>query len=94
MESKNKKNDLGEIILKFLHEAQESNVLQTKSFKYEKKLADELGMVCENIKNENTLKLFLELETSIEELKIKIKKDYFQLGFAAGKAEIELCEKQ
>lgn len=93
MESKNRKNNLEEIILKFLHEAQENNVLQTNSFKYEKKLADDFGKACENIKNENTLKLFLDLEALIEEAKTEIKKDYFQLGFAAGKAEIELCEK-
>lgn len=94
METHNQKNNLYEVILKFLKETQENSILQTNSFKYEKKLADTFGIAYENIKNENNLKLFLELEALIEETKTEIKKDYFQLGFAAGKAEIELYEKQ
>lgn len=95
----NQNKNLQKIILAFVKETQENSIFYSKSYEYEKRLANSLDEICENVKSNlvstsNIVEVFLELEILLEETKREIKKEYFNIGFVTGKAEIEEYEKK
>lgn len=86
--------DSEKLIFNFLLDAQEEKILKLKSFESEKivvGLVQQINKIFEEDKNKYS-NLFLNLEASIEEMKIEIKKEFFKLGYLSRKSEEEITE--
>lgn len=86
--------DSKKLIFNFLLDAQEEDFFKLKSFESEKKvvgLVQQINKIFEEDKNK-CFNLFLDLEGSIEEMKIEIKKEFFKLGYLSRKSEEEITE--
>lgn len=86
--------DSEKLIFNFLLDAQEEKFLKLKSFESEKivvGLVQQINKIFEEDKNKYS-NLFLNLEASIEEMKIEIKKEFFKLGYLSRKSEEEITE--
>lgn len=86
--------DSKKLIFNFLLDAQEEDFFKLKSFESEKKvvgLVQQINKIFEEDKNKY-FNLFLNLEDSIEEMKIEIKKEFFKLGYLSRKSEEEITK--
>ncbi|WP_302429046.1 hypothetical protein [Fusobacterium varium] len=86
--------DSKKLIFNFLLDAQEEDFFKLKSLESEKKvvgLVQQINKIFEEDKNKY-FNLFLNLEASIEEMKIEIKKEFFKLGYLSRKSEEEITK--
>lgn len=86
--------DSKKLIFNFLLDAQEEDFFRLKSLESEKKvvgLVQQINKIFEEDKNKY-FNLFLNLEASIEEMKIEIKKEFFKLGYLSRKSEEEITK--
>lgn len=86
--------DSKKLIFNFLLDAQEEDFFKLKSLESEKKvvgLVQQINKIFEEDKNKY-FNLFLNLEASLEEMKIEIKKEFFKLGYLSRKSEEEITK--